>query len=240
MRILLLVAFLSLPLLAEELSGITEFNALNKELNQASTKFYKDYKEARKKDPSIAYDFSKHPNHAFAPRFQEFADKWKGTPGAVRALNALMRLAPEKKKKAVLERLLDDDHIGLKDIASALFNIRYAYWADRAAALKRIIEKSPHRDVRGKAMLQLGWVDKYTKPKLALEVLEQVKREYGDVPYRGRQTLSVQADREIFEITRLSVGNEAPDIVGEDIGGVAMRLSDYRGRVVFLDFWGDW
>jgi thiol-disulfide isomerase/thioredoxin len=239
MRILLLVAFLSLPLLAEEPNGIAEFNALNKELSQASTKFYKDYREAKKKDASVAYDFSKHPNHAFAPRFEEFADKWKGTPGAVRALNSLMRIAPQKKRKAVLERLLDDDHIGLKDIANALFNIRYATWADRPAALKRIIEKSLHRDVRGQAMLQLAWIQKYTQPKHALEVLARLKQEYGDVSYRG-QTLSVQADREIFEITRLSVGKEAPDIVGEDIGGVAMKLSDYRGRVVFLDFWGDW
>ena len=28
--------------------------------------------------------------------------------------------------------------------------------------------------------------------------------------------------------------------VGEDLDGTPMKLSDYRGKVVVLDFWGDW
>jgi len=36
------------------------------------------------------------------------------------------------------------------------------------------------------------------------------------------------------------VGNLAPDVVGEDIDGKPIRLSDYRGKVVLLDFWGTW
>ena len=36
------------------------------------------------------------------------------------------------------------------------------------------------------------------------------------------------------------IGNQAPEISGEDIDGVAFKLSDYRGKVVVLDFWGDW
>jgi hypothetical protein len=35
-------------------------------------------------------------------------------------------------------------------------------------------------------------------------------------------------------------GTVAPDIEGVDLDGVAFKLSDYRGKVVFLDFWGDW
>jgi hypothetical protein len=38
----------------------------------------------------------------------------------------------------------------------------------------------------------------------------------------------------------LAVGQQAPDIVGPDLDGVAFRLSDYRGQVVVLDFWGNW
>ena len=36
------------------------------------------------------------------------------------------------------------------------------------------------------------------------------------------------------------VGQEAPEIIGEDINGVPFKLSDYRGQVVLLDFWGNW
>jgi hypothetical protein len=38
----------------------------------------------------------------------------------------------------------------------------------------------------------------------------------------------------------LAVGKVAPDIVGEDIDGKEFKLSDYRGKVVVLDFWGNW
>ena len=36
------------------------------------------------------------------------------------------------------------------------------------------------------------------------------------------------------------VGEAAPDISGVDIDGKEFKLSDYRGKVVLLDFWGFW
>ena len=44
----------------------------------------------------------------------------------------------------------------------------------------------------------------------------------------------------IFEMQNLSVGKIAPDILGEDTDGVKFKLSDYRGKVVMLSFWGTW
>jgi peroxiredoxin len=35
----------------------------------------------------------------------------------------------------------------------------------------------------------------------------------------------------------LAVGKEADDIEGPDQNGVRFKLSDYRGKVVLLDFW---
>ena len=46
------------------------------------------------------------------------------------------------------------------------------------------------------------------------------------------QTYDVQGGPEI--------GSEAPEIVGVDLDGVEFKLSDYRGKVVMLDFYGDW
>jgi hypothetical protein len=43
-----------------------------------------------------------------------------------------------------------------------------------------------------------------------------------------------------FQKEHLQIGMEAPDIAGEDIDGVAFKLSDYRGKVVVIDFWGYW
>jgi cytochrome oxidase Cu insertion factor (SCO1/SenC/PrrC family) len=38
----------------------------------------------------------------------------------------------------------------------------------------------------------------------------------------------------------LAVGQAAPEIEGTDLDGVPFKLSDYRGKVVVLDFWGHW
>ena len=37
-----------------------------------------------------------------------------------------------------------------------------------------------------------------------------------------------------------AIGELAPEIEGVDLDGVAFKLSDYRGKVVMLDFYGDW
>lgn len=35
------------------------------------------------------------------------------------------------------------------------------------------------------------------------------------------------------------VGQEAPEIEGTTLDGELIRLSDYRGKVVYLNFWAD-
>jgi hypothetical protein len=82
----------------------------------------------------------------------------------------------------------------------------------------------------------------FEKPALAL--LRRVEMEYGSVKLHPgtewESTLGETAAASMFEIEKLGVGKVAPDIVGEDIDGVVFRLSDYRGKVVMLDFWGFW
>ena len=39
---------------------------------------------------------------------------------------------------------------------------------------------------------------------------------------------------------KLAVGRAAPEIIGKDLDGKPMKLSDFRGKIVMLDFWGDW
>jgi hypothetical protein len=58
----------------------------------------------------------------------------------------------------------------------------------------------------------------------------------------GNQKVEVGdlARRELFEIRRLQPGQPAPEIMGGDIDGNPFKHSDYRGKVVLLDFWGHW
>lgn len=48
------------------------------------------------------------------------------------------------------------------------------------------------------------------------------------------------AEAELFEMLFLAIGKQALDIEGEDTDGKKFKLSDYRGKVVVLDFWGNW
>lgn len=68
-------------------------------------------------------------------------------------------------------------------------------------------------------------------------VLEQTAAKHGDVKLPDGGTVAERAKAELFAIRHLSVGREAPDIEGEDQDGKRFKLSDYRGKVVLLDFW---
>jgi hypothetical protein len=69
------------------------------------------------------------------------------------------------------------------------------------------------------------------------KVFEQAAERYGDVKLLGGDTVAERAKAELFGIRRLSAGKEAPDIEGEDQDSKRFKLSDYRGKVVLLDFW---
>lgn len=95
------------------------------------------------------------------------------------------------------------------------------------------------------AMTRLGNAEDYRNQAKAL--FEEVANKYADcdVPQEHRirqvqRTLGGEAKKELFELTRLSVGCEAPEIIGQDLEGRDLRLSDYRGKVVLLSFWASW
>jgi hypothetical protein len=73
----------------------------------------------------------------------------------------------------------------------------------------------------------------------AQAILEMVEKKYADVQVNG-QPLGEQVKPELFEMRHLAVGKVAPDIEGEDLDGAKFKLSDYHGKVVVIDFWGNW
>ena len=52
--------------------------------------------------------------------------------------------------------------------------------------------------------------------------------------------LLAPASRAASPATGLAVGQTAPEISGKDLDGKPMKLSEFRGKVVVLDFWGHW
>ena len=73
-------------------------------------------------------------------------------------------------------------------------------------------------------------------------LLLKAAENYAEVKY-ARSTVGEFVAKRLksFEMQKnLRVGKVAPDIEGPDIDGTSFKLSDYRGKVVMLDFWGHW
>jgi len=89
------------------------------------------------------------------------------------------------------------------------------------------------------ALARLKATDSTALDKEIESLFERVVKEFGDVSV-GRATLGKQAASELNEIRNLGIGKPCPEIAGEDIDGKPFKLSDYKGKVVVIDFWGDW
>ena len=69
------------------------------------------------------------------------------------------------------------------------------------------------------------------------ENFERVIKDYDDIKINGVYATSGEdAKAELFELRNLFVGSPSAEIQGQDIFGGAMKLSDYRGKVVVLEF----
>ncbi|NNC87023.1 MAG: TlpA family protein disulfide reductase [Akkermansiaceae bacterium] len=66
---------------------------------------------------------------------------------------------------------------------------------------------------------------------LRTAIIKAADAEVGDV------TVAKLAGDELYAIKNLAKGRVAPDVAGRDVAGTALKLSDYRGKVVVLVFW---
>jgi hypothetical protein len=116
-----------------------------------------------------------------------------------------------------------------------------------ARALRALMAKSPDKTLRGEGAVALGEnlrkrsetayqsKDKARSGKLAAEAEDVLERAVKDHVKDGK--LARQARDALFRLKHLSAGKTAPDIEAEDMDGKRFKLSDYRGKVVVLDFW---
>ena len=116
---------------------------------------------------------------------------------------------------------------------------RYGSLSDRVDDLAKNPRAAKHFGEEGLKYLRNMKVD-----DADIEALyETIVKDYSDVVISqfGRETIIGEAaENALFEIRHLSMGCVAPDIEGRDLDGKEFALSEYRGKVVMLDFWGDW
>jgi tetratricopeptide (TPR) repeat protein len=228
------------PAQSDERSPLEQFNSLTQEYQTAQREFSKIYQEA-KTDAEREKAMEKYPQPAtYTDRFLALAEKHPQSPVAIDALiwvvqNGRFGSSADK----ALETLIKD-HIQSDKLVPVCQVLAHSDPSKASSVLRKILEANPSREVRGQACLSLGQALKNQGNQAEAEkYLEQVVQEYSDLKwYRG--TLGDQAKSELFELRNLAIGKVAPEIEGEDLDGNKFKLSDYRGKVVVIDFWGDW
>jgi AhpC/TSA family len=114
--------------------------------------------------------------------------------------------------------------------------------------LKAILEKTDKPKVKAAAALAMGRALAAKTDKLGDDPTEADKvaaegEKYLTMAvdlYKDNENQKKGAEQELKALRTLRVGKEAPEIKAGDLDGKEFKLSDYRGKVVLLDFWGHW
>jgi uncharacterized protein (TIGR03067 family) len=113
--------------------------------------------------------------------------------------------------------------------------------------LRTILDQNKHRIVRNRALFALASIVQSggeARQDEAERLYHQFITEFKDPPKGNADTveqlLLTRAQTEIAEIGSRGLGRPAPDLVGEDLAGKQMKLSDFRGKVVLVSFWATW
>jgi len=222
-----------------------EYKALLREFEDAQDAYYEPYSKAKTDEEraKVTLDPAKEPTATFTPRFQDLAARAKGTDTGARALVWIVantKAAEDLGAMAAVDELLSG-YASSPLLEELVQKIRYAtdvLGLDVARqALVKIGEVSPHQNVRAGALFAqaaLQSPDQGGTPAEAKKLYERVAKEFASTPY------AAAAKSALFEIEHLQIGMAPPDFQATDEDGKPWRLSEYRGKVVVLDFWGFW
>jgi hypothetical protein len=165
---------------------------------------------------------------------------------------------------------LTHDHVTSDKLAPLCDALSRGLARENLDALKAVLKQNPHANVKAAACMALGaqlqaraqlagrlnnaQVARQVEQGLGKDALEEMKK-------KGEAGLNKEAmayfERVVKEFPNakdsrgnrlapiaegklLGPGGPAPEIAGEDTDGKKFKLSDYRGKVVLLDFWGNW
>ncbi len=174
-------------------------------------------------------------------------------PMAVQALAMVVNRAPDTPLGREAAELILKEHIHDESLDAA-FGLFVKSESDLALkVLRAAYNSSPHARVKGRAGFSLacllktraerdGWRDLSISRAETAEaeyLFAETEAHFGNLR-DSRGSMAELARSQLDELHTLSVGKVAPEITGEDTDGQPMQLSDYRGKVVVLAFWGNW
>lgn len=187
-------------------------------------------------------------------KYAKIVDKHYANPAVFPALQFLLNYPAHSDKALafITKYHVDNPEVGSVCLQSVAVAVALRETEGAEKLIRAVIERSKSDDARGLAYLALGklfsaradqqGVSDAKRAKLreeAKEALTTVTEKYADVDASGRNA-GDWAKTILFEVEHLAIGLPVPDLAGHDLEGAEFKLSDYRGKVVFLDFWAHW
>jgi S1-C subfamily serine protease/thiol-disulfide isomerase/thioredoxin len=185
----------------------------------------------------------------------------QGWPG-VQSLAYTAGLCNDERHGAVLEeigRLALEHHRASRHIM-AVVNEAYKHPSEPAREFcRRVAEATPHDEVRAGARFSLGVnllhclqapdtleLAGIQRRRAELErIIADLDAAAKEGPAKGSEAGDPAAVQSLAQVLReqlatIRIGLAAPEIEGVDIQGTQFKLSDYRGKIILLDFFADW
>jgi len=229
------------PLAQEKQVQVNPLDADYQKLMEEAQKASSDFAEKKKTDPKTPRWET-----GFWDRFQALADKGHGQSLRWLAQNAQYKYEGKEqitaKKLELFGRLIEK--FGSTDwsdqiVGAVVQQKKYFGMQELDKLLVQLKTTSKNRDAQAAALEALttaltGTSAGEAERKRADEYKQELVKNY-----QGTRTVNRMNAKE-FKENNLAVGMAVPDFTAKDVEGAEFKLSDYKGKVVLLDFWGFW
>jgi hypothetical protein len=240
------------------------YSELQSEFTTAVSAYQKAAEEARAAKTKVS---AERPHTKFAPRYAELAHE--GHPRAARwcldfigdtsaveferrelFLACEAQLVPHvlwadvqqaKEKDKDKDKKEKPPEYGVRDLARSVGGSAALLGNEKALALlqelfdKAVLPESKAQALNAQVTVHMTGVARdAATPAEVLALYGRLSKDFGETDTGKR------AAGQLFRLEHLQLGMTAPDFATQDVEGVAFNLSDYRGKVVVLDFWGFW
>lgn len=152
--------------------------------------------------------------------------------------------AGTKSPLSALREAAEKFHLGSSKLGPFALGLTIDNGPKTRAFLEKIEATHPDKAVQGQAAMALALISRdlgdggnvAAFKKRRMELVRKAAQESGHLNV-GDTTMAKIVQDFLFAITHLDKGMEAPDLLGRDVSGEAMRLRDYRGKTVMIVFW---
>lgn len=222
------------------------YNILNKKLDEIDTKFSGKYAQlvlaARIARLTFMHPVLKEVEPAFAGGITDttllgnviaganFAEFRETTDGLLEQIDVKSQMLDGGFVRTIAAI---DDYLAEAPTAVANAGLATNYYSKKLLAME---ELTSNKDLGGTVLFSIGWILTYKqKVEEAEAILLKIKEKYPQHSSVTRGTV----DRALASL-KMTIGTVAPLFAVETITGDSLKLSDFRGKFVFIDFWGTW